>query len=278
MRTPEQHANLQSSLQSFRSLFLSSLDQTCATLFSDISTWRNTVETRFQAKYTTVQDVLAGPYNKELNWDWTETGMTEDLAGCLKGMRVRLREDPSLELPVAEYFEKYARGSLSVLKTLAEAGFFTPPPNKFFLSFCRQIFAGEKTLLRACEVQRVEIPPDQVDLAFIRTQELIAREPDLQRYTPSGSPILRLDKEFYLHVVNSLYGLPYTIVPPLTTEEQETVAKVKAAIQSVEKLPLPTRAAQILSCLEKNVSGLRGVEAEEVERFWRLLEEAQAGN
>jgi hypothetical protein len=193
-------------------------------------------------------------------------------------MRVRLREDPSLELPVGEYFEKYARGSLSVLKTLSEAGFFTPPPNKFFLSFCRQIFAGEKTLLRVCEVQKVDIPPDQVDIAFIRTQELIAREPELQRYTPSGSPILRLDKEFYLHIVNSLYGLPYTIVPPLTTEEQEVVTKVKAAVQSVDKLPLPTRATQILACLEKNVMGLKGVEAEEVERFWRLLEEAQAGN
>ena len=264
-------------LQTFNAFFQSNLDQTCATLISEISSWRSAVEARFQSRFQAVEDIINGPYNKDLNWEWLQMDTDGELAECLAGMRVRLKEDPDLELSAAEYFEKYARGSLAILKILSEAGYFTPPPNKFFLSFCKQLFAGEKTLLRDCEVQKVYVPPDQVDLAFLRTQELVAKEPALQRYFPSGSPILRIDKEFYLHVVNTLHGLPYTVVQPLTQTELDIVTQVKSALQSVDKHTALSKVTQPLTVFQRTVSGLRPVEAEEVTRLWRLIEEAQIG-
>jgi len=160
----------------------------------------------------------------------------EDIPSLVEGRRVRLREDPSLEMTGRDYFEKYAKGGLGLLKMLDAAGFYTPPSSKFFLPFCKCLLDGSKTLLRKDEVLPVYVPAEQVDLAFSKAQELIATDTSLQKYCPAGMPIVRADKEFYLHVVNTIYrSIPYKVVLPLTESEQRSVGQIRQIAADVNR-------------------------------------------
>lgn len=130
---PEQHANLHQTLLAYRGDFLTALENACVAVNKDIEAWRAVVESRFQQKFNQVEELMSGPYNRELTWDWVDDGREYyDISEFIKERRVRLRDDPALEISAVEYFEKYARGNVSVLKVLQDAGYFTPPQNKFF--------------------------------------------------------------------------------------------------------------------------------------------------
>ena len=118
------------------------------------------------------------------------------------------------------------------------------------------------------------MPPGQVDLAFLRAQEVIAKDEDLQRYCPTGVPILRVDKEYYLHVVNSLRGLPYTVVQPLTDGEQQTAAKVRSVVLGVEKVIAQTKpSTERLNQVTKAVAAAQAMDPALVDEFWLRYEE-----
>ncbi len=214
---PEQHANLCHSVRSLKAQFLESLDQGYLALQEDLQSWRQLVESRVHQKFAHIRDY-------------------EDIPSLVEGRRVRLREDSNLEMTGREYFDKYAKGGLGLLKMLDAAGYYTPPTSKFFLPFCKCLLEGSKILLRKDEVQPVYVPAEQVDLAFSKTQELIATDASLQKYCPAGIPIVRADKEFYLHVVNTIYrSIPYKVVLPLSEGEQKSAGQIRQIAADVSR-------------------------------------------
>ena len=229
-----QHASLCESISSFKLHFLSCLNNSYPSLGVDLTQWRDTVEERFKERLAKVEGVLAGPYNRELEWDWVPDDREfSEVAEFMRERKVRLRDGPMLEITGKEYFEKYARGGLGVLKVLESAGFYTPPATRFFQSFCKQLLEGSKTLLRLEELCPISIPLDQIDLAFNRAQELIATEHRLHRYCPLGIPMYPGDKNFYIQVVNSLAGLPYKVILPLSDWDQQCVKMIQKVVEEV---------------------------------------------
>ena len=116
---PEQHSILRQTVTAYGDDFHRSLDIACNAMYKDIEAWRAVVEARFQAKLTQTFDMLNGPYNRDLVWDWVDDGqLSTELCDFIRERRVRLRDDPSFEISANEYFEKYARGNVSVFRVL----------------------------------------------------------------------------------------------------------------------------------------------------------------
>lgn len=273
---PEQHANLCQAVAGFKQQFLECLDRGYESIEEDLVAWRQTVQTRIQQKFAHVEELLAGPYNRELTWDWVPDDREfDDIATFVTERRVRLREDPTLEMSGKEYFDKYARGGLGLLQVLESAGYYAPPTNKFFQPFCKQLLEGAKTLLRRDEVAFVVVPPDQVDLAFSKAQEVIAADQRLQRYCPLGIPVLRLDKEFYLNVVNTLVGLPYKVVLPLTDAENRSSQDIRQLLLDADKgLGAAAKLRTEVRVLGQFVDNVDGGEVE-ASSFLQLVEDHQ---
>lgn len=229
--------DLCNSVSHFKASFLQTMDEGYQALEQEMQSWRDAFNQRIQQKFARIEEVLQGPYNRELTWDWVEDGREfEDIPSLVEGRKVRLREDPSLEMTGREYFDRYAKGGLGLLRMLDAAGYFTPPNSKFFLPFCKCLLEGTKTLLRKEEVVKVSVPADQVDLAFYKAQELIATDAGLQKFCPAGVPMNRDDKEFYLHVVNTIYrSIPYKVVFPLTESEQRSAGQIRDLTLEADK-------------------------------------------
>ena len=225
---PAQHAYFQSLASTFRQQFQSDLNRDYSLLHSELEDWRATALTHFDERLNRIQTMLSGPYNKELDWEWVpDDCYYNDAVTCIESRRVRLRESPEFEISGREFCEKYGQSALGVLPLLAAAGFYTPPCSKFFLLFCKQLLEGSKSLLRVEDLRRVYVPEDQVDVAFSKSQELIATTRSLQQYCPLGIPFRAAEKEFYLNVVNSLVGLPYEVVLPLSEAEIRTGERIQ---------------------------------------------------
>jgi hypothetical protein len=230
---PAQHAYFQSLVSAFRQQFQSDLNHDYSLLQRELETWKATALVQFDERLGRVQTMLAGPYDKELEWDWVpDDCYYSDARSCIENRRVRLRENPEFEISGREFCEKYGKSALGVIPLLAAAGFYTPPPSKFFLLFCKQLIDGSKLLLRLEDLRKIYVPMDQIDIAFRRSQELIATNRSLQGYCPLGIPLSATDKQFYLDVVNSLVGLPYKVVLPLSEEEIRAGEGIKTLILS----------------------------------------------
>lgn len=271
---PAQHAYFQSLVSTFRQQFQSDLNRDYSLLQSELEDWRATALTQFDERLSRVQTMLSGPYNKELEWEWVpDDCYYSDAVTCIESRRVRLRGSPEFEISGREFCEKYGQSALGVLPLLAAAGFYTPPGSKFFLLFCRQLLEGSKSLLRLEDLRRVYVPEEQIDVAFSQSQELIATNRSLQRYCPLGIPLYAADKEFYLNVVNSLVGLPYQVVIPLSEDEVRTGERIQT---------LATEAMGNGEDVRKDLAGLeqamKTIESGEIETtgFLSLLCDYQA--
>lgn len=272
---PAQHDSLQNLVTEYRCRILSDLDHNYAVLQRELDEWKASMRSYFDTRFAPVVEMLAGPYDKELEWEWCPADVhLTNPQEYLELRQVRLTRFPKFTISGQEFFSKYCHTALEVLPLLASAGFYTPPKSKFFIPFCKEVLEGSKSLLRMEDVQRLEVPEDQVDVAFCMCQELIATSKTLQRYCPLGLPMSSTDKSFYLTVVHSLVGLPYRVVPPLSPLELNTLH----TLQTLPNIQVLTNTVAITPQLEALKAAMNSTETEDIQvnEYLKLLRNCEA--
>lgn len=248
-----QHHRLESALSSFHSHCLSHISQSFSSLRDQVAASEAAVTTQFLASYARVEELLSGPYNRKLEWEWVpETQPSRTISQALAQRRIRLADLPEFEMPAKEYFAKFAQTSEAIISGLSELGFHLPPCSKLFDHFLQEVLEGKRLVVSKADLRPVAIPKEQVDLAFAKTQKMISNDADLQKFLPRGVPEATADKVYFLEIVNTLRGLEYKAVLPLSEEENQRAALLGATVgQACAHLGQMKRRGEMAEYLEQ---------------------------
>lgn len=186
-----------------------------------------------QSRFHRIEEMLNGPYDKLLEWDWVPSeSVLTSVVEALAVNRLCLREVPEFQVSVKEYFARYARSPEDVEARFREMGFYTPPKTAIFQQFYAEVIEGRKLLLHITRLKRAKVPADQFDLALFKAQKFFSPQSELQQYLPSCPPETSSDKCYYLDIANSLVGLHFKVIFPLSESEKELATSVRTSVVS----------------------------------------------
>lgn len=223
-----QHRALENTLSAYRSHCLSTISHTFSTYHEDLTASEAFISSDFLARFSRVEDLLTGPYDRRLDWEWVEESCpSRVISQALVQRRIRLRDLPEFEVCAKDYFVKFANTGERILEGLEQIGFHLPPCSKLFEHFLLDVVEGKRLVVAKADLRPVYIPDDQVDLAYAKAQKMISNDADLQKFLPRGIPETIPDKLYFLEIVNTLRGLEYKAVLPITNEEKRTVEDIR---------------------------------------------------
>jgi hypothetical protein len=257
-----QHHKLESALSSFHAHCLSHISQSFSVLRDQLSESEATATAQFLARYNRIEDLLSQPYDRKLEWEWVDELQPSRTVGqALTQRRIKLKDFPEFELPAKEYFAKFAQTSEAIISGLSQLGFHLPPCSKLFDHFLQEVLEGKRLVVARADLRPVNIPEEQVNLAFAKTQKMIASDADLQKFLPRGVPETIPDKIYFLEIVNTLRGLEYKAVLPLSDLENRRAAMLSATVnQAYASLGEMKRKGEMAEYLEQALRRQQGLE------------------
>jgi len=264
-----QHHGLESALSSFHSHCLACISQSFDGLRDQLAASEAAATAQFLERYARVEDLLAGPYNRKLEWEWVpEAQPSRTISQALAQRRIRLADLPEFELPAKEYFAKFAQTSEAIINGLTQLGFYLPPCSKLFDHFLQEVLEGKRLVVAKADLRPAAIPKEQVDLAYAKTQKMISTDADLQKFLPRGVPETPADKMYFLEIVNTLRGLEYKAVLPLSEQESRRAAMLGTTVgRACGSLGRVERSGEMAECLELALRKQQGLESYGVSEY-----------
>lgn len=228
------HRELKTALEEFKNESITRISQCYGKLLQDLAAYEQTITSQAEARFAVVEEMLSGPCDKVLEWEWIpEAAPCRAISQAFIQRRIRLKELPNFEISAKEFFTKFARSTEDVVRNLAAIGFYLPPASKLFDHFLSDVVEGKKLIISQADLRKAQIPEDQIDLAYATAQKLIVTDADLQKFLPHGQPDSIPDKAYFLDIVNSLRGLTYKVVLPLNEDEERLAQGIRDAVETV---------------------------------------------
>lgn len=230
-----QHHELQQMLAVFKDQCLQDITETYKQAELAIDSTEALLIESVTARFSKVEEMLAGPYDRRLHWDWVPQPSSFDAGSSLLDLRVRLRDLPSFELSAQEYLSKYVKSQSELGQAISDLGFHLPPQSALFATFLKDVIEGRKLLIPKDKLRRVDIPNDQIALAFQQAEKMIAEDAILQKYVPTGRPVTLIETIYFLEAVNSVRRLHYKVISPISAEEEKMASEMRTIVTDAVK-------------------------------------------
>lgn len=256
------HVNqLKETLLTFKSHAMDLISRHYSGLRQELEVTEAYVTGQFNSRLERVEAMMTGPYDRDLVWEWDSNG------GNLMERMVRLQELPGFVISGKDLFEKYVVANEARRRVLQQLEYYLPPNTPVFQRFLQAVTTGSKQLLPTSQLKHAEIPEDQVLLAYRRLPPL----PDLQSYLPDEPAIASSERQYILDIVNSLQGLTYKPILPLTSQEQSISdclrLNVQQAVSTLNRLKVNVDLSELKTQVEMKSCSL------EVSGFLRVFGE-----
>ena len=228
---PRAHEELRVMLSTFKEDCLQTITETYRQAGLDLDAAETTLLNRVAERFSKTEEMLSGPYDRRLQWDWVPPGPSDPQSpSSFLDMKVRLRDMPDFELSAKEYLTKYVKSQTELSLALADLGYHLPPPGNLFAHFLAEVLEGRKLLVAKVNLRKVDIPNDQIALALTKAKSIIAGDSTLEKYLPSGTPTTISETLYILEVVNSVRRLHYKVILPISTEEEKMASAVRETV------------------------------------------------
>lgn len=223
-----EHEHLRTTLNAFKSDFLEHISESYRQLHQTVEEAEHALINTIHHRFTPIEDLLTGPYDRRLQWDWVAP--VPGPARSFLDFKVRLRDMPEFELSAQEYLNNYVKSQEEIAQALDDLGYHLPPTGKLFAHFLTEVIEGRKLLIAKDSLRRVNIPQEQIPLALMKAQNVIAADRSLHRYLPSGTPQTLSETLYFLEVINSFHLLQYKVILPISEREVNMASELRTAV------------------------------------------------
>lgn len=223
-----EHEHLRTTLSAFKSDFLEHISESYRQLHQTVEEAEHALINTIHHHFTPIEDLLTGPYDRRLQWDWVAP--VPGPARSFLDFKVRLRDMPEFELSAQEYLNNYVKSQEEIAQALDDLGYHLPPTGKLFAHFLTEVIEGRKLLIAKDSLRRVNIPQEQIPLALMKAQNVIAADRSLHRYLPSGTPQTLSETLYFLEVINSFHLLQYKVILPISEREVNMASELRTAV------------------------------------------------